>query len=121
MVFNMIIGTVKEIMNNENRVGLNINIVKLLVNNGHQVFIEKDAGIESGIANEDYINVGATILDDASDVWNKSDMIVKVKAPLNEEFKYLREGLILFYYLHLAAYPELTKKIVKTKTTAIAF
>lgn len=117
----MIIGTVKEVMNNENRVGLNINIVKSLINNGHQVYIENNAGLESGITNEDYISVGANILDDVSDVWNKSDMIVKVKAPLKEEFKYLREGLILFCYLHLAAYPELTQELVKTKTIAIAF
>lgn len=117
----MIVGTVKEIMNNEYRVGLNIDIVKSLVNDGHQVLIETNAGLESGISDNDYLNAGATILDNASDVWDKSDMVVKVKAPLKEEFKYLREELILFCYLHLAAYPELTKELVKTKTTAIAF
>lgn len=117
----MIIGTVKELMNNESRVGLDLDIVIDLIKNGHTVLVEKDAGVDSGISNDDYINVGAVILDDPAEVWNKSELLVKVKAPLPNEFKYFRSDLTIFCYLHLAAHPDLIEALIDSKTTAIAF
>ena len=117
----MIIGTVKEILKNEGRVGINLETTKVLIDKGHTVYVEKDAGINSGISNEDYINAGATLLDNANDVWEKSELIVKVKAPLAQEYKYFRSDLTIFCYLHLAADLKLVDALLEAKTTAIAF
>jgi len=117
----MIIGTVKEIKNLEFRVGLTPGSVKEYISHGHQVYVEKNAGLNSGYKDEDYINAGATILKTAEEVWKKSDMIVKVKEPLEPEFKFLREGLILYTYLHLAANEDLTYALLKSKTQSVAY
>jgi alanine dehydrogenase len=117
----MIIGTVKEVKTKEFRVGLTPSSVKEYVNHGHQVIVEQGAGINSGFSDEDYIAAGATILKTANDVWTQAEMLVKVKEPLEEEFKYLRENLILYTYLHLAACEDLTHALIKSKTQAVAY
>lgn len=117
----MRIGCVKEIKNNEYRVGLTPMNVKDYVSANHQVFIEKDAGIGSGFSNEAYLEAGATLLDKASDVWAKAEMMVKVKEPLESEFPYFHDGLILYTYLHLAADEKLTKVLMDAKITSIAY
>jgi len=117
----MIIGTVKEVKHKESRVGLTPSSVKEYIAHGHSVFVEKNAGVESGFLDEHYINAGAKILDTAAEVWNKSDMIVKVKEPLASEYGHLREGLILYTYLHLAADEPLTKALIESKTQAVAY
>lgn len=117
----MIIGTVNEIKNNEFRVGLTPSSVKEYMAKGHIVYVEKNAGINSGFSNQDYIDSGATIMDCAADVWNKSEMIVKVKEPLPAEFHFFREDLILYTFLHLAADQDLTNALLKAKTKSIAY
>ncbi len=116
----MIIGVAKEIKTGENRVGLTPKNVKALVDNKHTVLIEKDAGKNSGFSDEEYKKAGATIAT-AKDVWKKSDLIVKVKEPLEKEYKFLRKGQILFTFLHLAAEEKLTRALLKRKVTAIAY
>lgn len=116
----MKIGILKEVKNNENRVALPPAGVYELVQAGHEVFVEKNAGVGSSILDEDYLEVGAVILEHAKDVW-ASDMVLKVKEPLEQEFQYFREGLILFTYLHLAANETVTKALLETKVTAIAY
>lgn len=117
----MLIGVPKEIKNNENRVAITPAGVASFINAGHQVLIEKNAGVGSGFSNEDYIAAGATIVEKAGDVWSQADMIMKVKEPLPVEYDYFREGLVLFTYLHLAPEPELTKALIDNKVTAIAY
>ncbi|MFO1445334.1 alanine dehydrogenase [Bacillus sp. Bva_UNVM-123] len=116
----MIIGVPKEIKNNENRVAMTPASVYTLVNAGHQVLIETGAGVGSGFSNEDYKEVGAEIVSSASDAW-AAEMVMKVKEPLESEYTYFREGLVLFTYLHLAAEPELTKALVEKGVTAVAY
>jgi alanine dehydrogenase len=117
----MIIGVPKEIKIGENRVGLTDASVRQLVNEGHTVYIEKDAGVGSQITNETYEKVGAKILPSAKDVWAKAQMIVKVKEPLPEEYDLMKEDLILYTYLHLAPEPKLTKALCDRKVKAIAY
>jgi len=117
----MIIGTVREIKNKENRVGLTPAGVNILNKAGHKILIEKDAGVGSGFSNQEYIEAGATIINSAQDVWAKSEMIVKIKEPLQDEFKYLRKGLILFTYLHLAAEKSLLEELLKKQVIGIAY
>lgn len=117
----MIIGVPKEIKISENRVGMTEAGVKQLVQEGHTVFVEKDAGVGSGITNQQYEKVGAKIIDTKAEVYKKADMIVKVKEPLPEEYDLLRENLILYTYLHLAAEPKLTKVLCERKVKAIAY
>lgn len=117
----MKIGIPKEIKNNENRVAMTPAGVDMLVRAGHQVLIEKSAGIGSGFTDEEYMYYGARLLDQAKDVWEESEMILKVKEPQPSEYPYFRENLILFTYLHLAPEPELTKALMEKKVTAIAY
>ncbi len=117
----MKIGVPKEIKNNENRVGMTPAGVHAMVNHGHEVFVEKGAGLGSGITDEEYIAVGAKILDTPKEVYDIADMIVKVKEPLAEEYDYFKEGQIIFTYLHLAAEPELTKAMLEKKVVGIAY
>ncbi|MEW9677155.1 alanine dehydrogenase [Lentibacillus sp. L22] len=117
----MIIGVPKEIKNNENRVAMTPAGVIHLVNAGQTVLIETNAGSGSSFTDEEYKQAGAEIVKNASDVWEKADMIMKVKEPLASEYKYFRKGLILFTYLHLANEPELTKALVENEVTAIAY
>ena len=120
-MFYVIIGIPKEIKNNENRVAITPSGVINLVKAGHRVVIEAGAGIGSNFFDEEYRQAGAEIIEDAEKVWEQADMIMKVKEPLPEEYKYLRPGLILFAYLHLAANPEVTKQFLEKKVTAIAY
>jgi len=117
----MFIGVPKEIKNNENRVSLTPAGVVSLVKAGHNVLVEKDAGIGSGFTNEDYSKAGGEIIEDVKDVWTKSEMIMKVKEPLESEYQYFRQGLILFTYLHLAAEPALAKALKDKGVLAIAY
>lgn len=116
----MIIGIPKEIKNNENRVALPPSGVFDLTNRGHQVLVEKDAGKGSAITDEEYVAAGATIIDNAADVW-AAEMVMKVKEPLPEEYHYFRKGLLLFTYLHLAANKPLTEALVESGVNAIAY
>jgi len=117
----MFIGVPKEIKNNENRVALTPAGVVSFLNAGHKVLVEKDAGIGSGFTDESYAKAGAEIIDSAEQVWTKSDMIMKVKEPLSSEYKYFRQGLILFTYLHLAAEPDLAQALKDKGVIAIAY
>ncbi|MFG6115814.1 alanine dehydrogenase [Halobacillus sp. MO56] len=117
----MIIGVLKEIKNNENRVAMTPAGVVHLINAGQTVYIETGAGLGSNFKDEEYVKAGAEIVDQAADVWAKADMIMKVKEPLKEEYQYFRKGLILFTYLHLAAEPELAEALIENEVTAIAY
>lgn len=117
----MIIGVPMEIKNNENRVAVTPGGTAILTNAGHQVLIEKGAGLGSGFSDEEYRNEGAEIVPQAAEVWARSEMIMKVKEPLPEEYGFFREGLTLFTYLHLAAEPMLTEALIQSKVTAIAY
>ncbi|MGD9910031.1 MAG: alanine dehydrogenase [Candidatus Izemoplasmatales bacterium] len=117
----MKIGCVKEIKKYEFRVGLTPSSVKEYVSNGHEVFIESNAGLNSGFSNEDYVAVGAKILETAKEVWESVEMIVKVKEPLESEYKYFRENLILYTYLHLAADQKLTQALLESGVLGIAY
>ena len=116
----MIVSVPKEIKNQEYRVGITPAGVRALVDAGHKVLVEKDAGTAIGIADADYTAQGATIVNTAKEAWS-GDMVVKVKEPLEPEYQYFREGMVLFTYLHLAAEPELTKALISKKVTAIAY
>ena len=115
------IGIPREVKNNEFRVGITPVGVHELVNHGHTVYIEKDAGVGSSITDEDFVGQGAQILDSADDVWGESDMVMKVKEPVAEEYHRLREDLLLYIYLHLAADEPLTEELVAKKVTAVAY
>jgi alanine dehydrogenase len=117
----MKIGCVKEIKKHEYRVGLIPMHVHAYVNEGHSIIIEKGAGLGSGFVDQQYIDAGAVVLDDAASVWQSADMIIKVKEPLEAEFQYFREGLIIFTYLHLAANHQLAQELLKSKVTGIAY
>jgi alanine dehydrogenase len=117
----MIIGVPKEIKISENRVGLAEGGVKQLVREGHTVYVEKDAGVGSGITNEQFEKAGAKILPTKKDVYAKADMIVKVKEPLPDEYDLMRENQIIYTYLHLAAEPKLTKVLCDRKVKAVAY
>ena len=117
----MIIGVPKEIKVRENRVGLVPGGVKQLVQDGHQVIVENNAGLGIGITNDEYIMAGATIMATAAEVFNKAKMIIKVKEPQTPEIEMLRPDHILFTYLHLAADPAQTVGLMKSGCTAIAY
>lgn len=115
----MQIGVPKEIKDQEFRVGLTPSSVQALSKN-HTVFVETNAGKGSGFSDRQYQQAGAKIITDAAEVWSK-EMVVKVKEPLNSEYHYLQPDQLLFTYLHLAADPSLTKALVNSGTTAIAY
>lgn len=117
----MIIGIPKEIKISENRVGITEAGVRQYVKEGHTVLIENNAGVGSGITNEQYEQAGATVVATIKDVYAKADMIQKVKEPLPEEYELLRENQILYTYLHLAAEPKLTKVLCERKVKGIAY
>lgn len=117
----MIIGIPREIKNNENRVGLTPAGVVSFVHAGHKVIVEAGAGIGSAFTDQEYVNAGAEIIADAANVWANSDMIMKVKEPIESEYKHFREGLILFTYLHLAAEPALTKALIEKGVIGVAY
>ncbi|HCP14442.1 MAG TPA: alanine dehydrogenase, partial [Peptococcaceae bacterium] len=117
----MKVGTPKEVKNNENRVGLIPSGVKALVDHGNTVYIETNAGLGSGIEDREYTEAGAILCGTAAEVYAQSDMIVKVKEPLPQEYELMKEEQILFTYLHLAPEPELTKVLLEKKIIGIAF
>lgn len=117
----MIIGILKEIKANEYRVACDPNGVNEIVNRGHQVLVEKGAGIGSGFTDEDYINQGATIFDTPKEVYDKAELVYKVKEIFPEEFEYLREGQIVFTYIHSNAYKEQTDAMIEKKIVGIAY
>ncbi|HGF7519833.1 TPA: alanine dehydrogenase [Vibrio cholerae] len=117
----MIIGVPKEIKNHEYRVGMIPASVRELVSHGHQVYVETNAGSGIGFSDDDYIAVGASILPTAADVFAKAEMIVKVKEPQAIERAMLKEGQILFTYLHLAPDFPQTEELIKSKAVCIAY
>ena len=117
----MIIGVPKEIKNNEFRVGLTPDSVKKLTAENHEVFIEESAGAIIGFSNVDYENSGAKILKSAKEIYESSELIIKVKEPLPSEFKYLSKNNILFTYLHLAGNKDQSIKLANTGVTGIAY
>ena len=117
----MLVGIPKEVKNNEFRVSTTPAGVHSLVIAGHGVFVEESAGLGSSITDAEYVKAGATILDTADEVWAKSEMIIKVKEPITEEYPRMRKGQILFTYLHLAASRECTDALITAGVTAIAY
>ncbi len=117
----MIIGVPKEIKDNEARVGVTPAGVKALAEAGHHVLVETQAGAQSGFPDAEYQNAGAEIVGDAGYVWGKSETVVKVKEPIEREYVFFREGLVLFTYLHLAPLPVLTDKLLEAKVIGIAY
>src|SRR5690348_11365893 len=117
----MKVGIPREVKNHEYRVAITPSGVHELTDHGHEVFVEKDAGVGSQISDDDYVAAGARIIGSADDVWGEADMVLKVKEPIAEEYHRLREVLTLFTYLHLAADKPLTEELVKSRTTGIAY
>ena len=117
----MKIGCVKEIKNNEYRVGLTPDNVRAYVAAGHHVYMEAGAGLGSGFQDTEYVEAGASLLDNAADVWTLVDMMVKVKEPLPEEYGFFHDGMILYTYLHLAADREQTNALLAGKVKAVAY
>jgi alanine dehydrogenase len=115
------VGVPKEVKNHEYRVAITPVGAHELTEHGHEVFVEKDAGVGSQIMDEEYVAAGAKILDSADEVWGNAGMVLKVKEPVAEEYHRLREDLTLFTYLHLAADKPLTEELIARKTTAIAY
>lgn len=117
----MRVGVPKEVKNHEYRVAITPVGVHELVAHGHEVLVERAAGVGSGISDDEYAAAGARLLDAADDVWGEAEMVLKVKEPVAEEYHRMREGLVLFTYLHLAADLPLTEELVKRRVTAIAY
>ena len=117
----MIIGVPREIKDQEARVGVTPAGVKALTEAGHKVLVETQAGAQSGFPDDEYQNAGAEIVGEAGHVWGKCDMVVKVKEPVESEYVFFREGLVLFTYLHLAPLKGLTDKLLESKVIGIAY
>ena len=115
------VGVLRETKPGEHRVALTPDGVRELRHHDVPVLVERDAGADSSIPNDDYAAAGARIVDDAADVWSRADLVVKVKEPQAAEFAHLRPGLSLFTYLHLAAYPEVAAELVAREVTGIAY
>lgn len=117
----MIVGLPKEIKDNEYRVGMTPAGVRALTDAKHKVIVERNAGEGSGFENELYERAGATLIESADEVWAQAEMIVKVKEPIAPEYPRMREGQLLFTYLHLAPDAELTKQLLERKVTGVAY
>ena len=117
----MIVGVPKEIKDHETRVGLVPSGVIGLREAGHQVLVESGAGLGSSITDHEYEEAGARLLGSAREVWTQADLVAKVKEPQAAEYEYLRPGLILFTYLHLAPMPELTQRLLEARVSAVAY
>ena len=117
----MKVGCVKEIKNNEFRVGMTPDNVKSYVNAGHDVYIEKGAGEGSGFLDAEYEAAGAKMIDTAKEVWDTVEMMIKVKEPLPEEYPLFHEGLIRYTYLHLAADKPQTDALLGAKVKGVAY
>lgn len=117
----MRIGIPKEVKDNEFRVSMTPAGVRELVNGGHEVLVERGAGVGSSLPDEQYLAAGAKILEQADEVWGEAELICKVKEPIEEEYHRLRSDLVLFTYLHLAASRGCTEAVLGSKVTAIAY
>ncbi|MGA7276418.1 MAG: alanine dehydrogenase, partial [Desulfocapsaceae bacterium] len=117
----MLIGILKEIKPEENRVCMTPAGAEVMITNGHQVLVETRAGIGSGFEDENYVQSGAEIAESAKDVFDRADMVMHVKEPLPSEYDLLRDGQILFTYLHLAAAEKLTYALIKSNAVCIAY
>jgi len=117
----MVIGVPKEIKNNEFRVGLVPAGVHLLKQEGHKAFVQEGAGEGSGILDDEYVKAGATLLPTGEDIYAQAEMIIKVKEPLQQEYKLIKEDQIIFTFLHLAPQPELCQALLESKCIAIAY
>ena len=117
----MRIGVPAEVKNNEFRVALTPSGVHDLVARGHEVIVQSGAGRGSSLTDADFVAAGARVIESASDVWASAELVLKVKEPQPEEFAHLRDDLVLFTYLHLAAEPDLTRALCDAKTTSIAY
>src|ERR1700736_1736530 len=117
----MIVGVPKEVKDHESRVGVTPAGVKALVEAGHKVLVEHNAGALSAMPDDEYQSAGAGIVGSAHDVWRLAEMVVKVKEPVEKEYKHFREGLVLFTYLHLAPLTGLTDALLASKVTGIAY
>lgn len=120
-VIDVKVGIPREVKNNEFRVAITPAGVHELVRNGHQVYVEKNAGVGSSITDAEYVAAGANILETADEVWETADLLLKVKEPIAEEYHRLRKEQTLFTYLHLAASRECTDALLESGTTAIAY
>src|SRR5688572_8724937 len=117
----MIIGVPKEIKNNENRVALTPAGTQELVKRGHVVLIQTTAGVGSGFSNEAYMKAGGKVIDDAEEVYNRAEMIIKVKEPIEEEYKFIRRDQLVFTYFHFASYEPLTRAMIAGGATCLAY
>ena len=117
----MIIGVPKEIKNNENRVGVTPAGTLELIKNGHTVYIQDEAGTQSGFANEEYVAAGAKILPTIEDVYQIAEMIIKVKEPIEPEYDLIQKDQILFTYFHFASSEPLTKAMIKSGAVCISY
>jgi alanine dehydrogenase len=117
----MKVGIPREVKNHEYRVAITPAGVHELVRNGHEVFLEKEAGAGSSIGDDDYVAAGASILGNADDVWGAGDLILKVKEPVAQEYHRMRQGQTLFTYLHLAADKPLTEELARRRVTGVAY
>ena len=117
----MIVGVPKEIKLQEHRIGLTPESVKALTERKHQVLVQDNGGFEAGFANEDYIKAGAKIIKTPEEIFESAELIVKVKEPQMNEVEMIREGQIIYTYLHLAAAKELTLGLMKSKSVCIAY
>jgi alanine dehydrogenase len=115
------IGIPKEVKDNEYRVGMTPAGCRALVEDGHEVFVEADAGIGSGFEDSEFVDAGAGILPSADEVWGRADMVIKVKEPIESEYGRLRDGQTLYTYLHLAPLPGLTEVLCEKRITGIAY
>ena len=116
----MKIGVPKEIISQEYRVSVNPETAKLLLQNSHELFIQSGAGVDSGYSDEDYSKIGCTIVNSAPKVFDRSEMIVKVKEPTLEEVEML-SNKVIFTYLHLSSSKELTEKLLECNVTGLAY
>lgn len=117
----MIVGVPKEIKVREYRVGMVPGFVKALTSRGHQVLVQKGAGLGSSIPDDDYVAAGATMIESADEVWKRAEMIVKVKEPIAEEYERIQHGQTIYTFFHLAAVPALAKVLVEKKVTSVAY
>jgi alanine dehydrogenase len=117
----MHVGSVKEIKRHEYRVGLTPSCVRAYVSAGHTVRVQKESGIDAGYEDDEYLAAGAELCATAEEIWQKSDMLIKVKEPQKQEFPLMREGQILYTYLHLAAEEELTKQMLARNVKGVAY
>ncbi len=117
----MVIGVPKEVKDHESRVGITPAGVKALAEAGHSVLVEHHAGVLSAMPDDEYQAADAEIVASADEVWRRADMVVKVKEPVEQEYRHFREGLVLFTYLHLAPLTELTNALLEKKVTGIAY